>query len=224
MEKRYIRSIGALSEAELALLREKTVFTAGCGGLGGHIIDMLLRLGVGEICVCDGDCFEDSNLNRQLLSAETVFGKNKAETAAEHARRVNSSVRFTAYPVFLSEENAEVLIKGSDIVIDALDNIASRKALKKACDALNIPYIYGAVNRWTAQAAVSLPGDGLIDTLYPRPELPVDKSILAFTPALCASLQVSLCIRVLCGRSFEPGKVYFFDMEDMELQSFNISG
>ena len=49
MEERYIRNIGALTEQECAVLRTKTVFVAGCGGLGGYLIEMLLRLGVGMI-------------------------------------------------------------------------------------------------------------------------------------------------------------------------------
>lgn len=222
MEKRYIRNIGALSEAELDLLRTKKVFVAGCGGLGGHIIDMLLRIGVGEICVCDGDSFDESNLNRQLLSSEASLGKSKAETAAEYARNVNSSVRFVSYNTFLSEENADALVNGCDAVIDALDNIKSRKILKNACDRLSIPYIYGAVNRWTAQVAISMPDDGLIDILYPQTDIPVDKSILSFTVALCASLQVSLCIKLLCGKNVETGKVLYFDLGDMELEAFTI--
>ena len=224
MQQRYIRTIGALSEAELGLLRSKKVFVAGCGGLGGHVIDMLLRIGVGEIRVCDGDSFDETNLNSQLLANETSTGRSKAETAAEYARKVNSSVLFSADNVFLTEENAPSLIAGCDAVIDALDSIASRMALKKACDALKIPYIYGAVNRWTAQAAISMPNDGLIGILYPQADINVDKSILSFTVALCASVQVSLCVKLLCGRDVECGKVYYFDLEDMELHSFKLIG
>lgn len=69
MDERYIRNLGALTEEEYALLRSKTVFVAGCGGLGGYLIEMLLRIGVGEIRAADGDVFEASNLNRQLLSS-----------------------------------------------------------------------------------------------------------------------------------------------------------
>ena len=79
MEERYIRNLGALTEEECALLRTKTVFVAGCGGLGGYLIEMLLRLGVGTIRAADGDAFEASNLNRQLLSSPSALGKPKAE-------------------------------------------------------------------------------------------------------------------------------------------------
>ena len=83
MEERYIRNLGALTEQECALLHTKTVFVAGCGGLGGYLIEMLLRLGVGTIRAADGDAFEASNLNRQLLSSPQTLGQSKAEAAAE---------------------------------------------------------------------------------------------------------------------------------------------
>ena len=85
MEERYIRNIGALTEQECAHLRTRTVFVAGCGGLGGYLIEMLLRLGVGTIRAADGDTFEASNLNRQLLSSPSLLGMPKAEAAAARA-------------------------------------------------------------------------------------------------------------------------------------------
>ena len=62
MEQRYVRNLGALTASECGVLREKRIFVAGCGGLGGYLIESLLRLGVGGITVCDGDEFEPSNL------------------------------------------------------------------------------------------------------------------------------------------------------------------
>ena len=106
MDERYIRNLGALTEEECALLRTKTVFVAGCGGLGGYLIEMLLRIGVGEIRAADGDVFEASNLNRQLLSSPLSLGQSKAEAVAARAALVNPGVRFEAIPAFVTEENA----------------------------------------------------------------------------------------------------------------------
>ena len=112
MEERYIRNLGALTEQECAKLRTKTVFVAGCGGLGGYLIEMLLRLGVGAIRAADGDVFEASNLNRQLLSSTRNLGRSKAEAAQDRAAEVNPDVCFTAIPAFLTEENAlELMVK-----------------------------------------------------------------------------------------------------------------
>ena len=223
MENRYIRNIGAVTEAECALLKKKKIFVAGCGGLGGHIIDMLLRIGVREIRCADGDSFDESNLNRQLLSGEHNLGLFKALAAEVHAKAVNSSVVFRAEQRFITEENAEELIKGCDAVLDALDSIHARKILKSACDRLGIPYIYGAVQGWVAQAAVSLPGDGFLDKLYPRDDIAVtDKSILSFTPALCAALQTALCVKLLCGRDLSPGRLYYFNLDDFDFEVMNL--
>ena len=219
MEERYIRNLGALTEHECELLRSKKVFVAGCGGLGGHIIDMLLRVGVGAVTVADGDVFEQSNLNRQLLSGMDVLGASKAAAACAHAARVNPGVRFTAYSEFVTAENAAAMIAGCDAVMDALDSIAARRLLKAECDRQGIPYIHGAISGWMGQAAISLPGDGLLDILYPEGAAISGKSSLSFTPALCAALQCSLCVRLLCGRAVERGRLYCFDLLEPELDT-----
>ena len=219
MEERYIRNLGALTEAECALLREKTVLVAGCGGIGGYLIEMLLRLGVGEIRAADGDRFEASNLNRQLLSAPSLLGRSKAETAAERAASVNPDVRFISVPEFVTEANVDELVRGCDAVLDALDNIASRRLLAKACEKAQIPMIHGAICGWSAQAAVVLPGDGMMDRIYPEGAALKGKASLSFTPPFCAALQTALCVRLLTGREVEAGKLYIADLLDMEMDS-----
>ena len=219
MEERYIRNLGALSEAECAMLRAKTVLVAGCGGLGGYLIEMLLRLGVGEIRAADGDRFEASNLNRQLLSAPGLLGRGKAEVAAERAAAVNPDVRFVAVPEFVTERNAGQLVRGCDAVLDALDNIASRRILAQACSDAHIPLIHGAICGWTAQAAVIMPGDGMMTWIYPEGAALSSKTSLSFTPPFCAALQTALCVRLLTGREIETGRLYVADLLDMELQS-----
>ncbi|MBR4473927.1 MAG: HesA/MoeB/ThiF family protein [Oscillospiraceae bacterium] len=218
MEKRYIRNLGALSEEECSLLQKKTVLVAGCGGLGGYLIEMLLRLGVGEIRTADGDRFEASNLNRQLLSSPALLGRSKAEIAAERAAAVNPDVRFLAVPEFITEANVMRLIQGCDAVLDALDNIASRKLLAKACAEARIPLIHGAICGWSAQAAVVLPGDGMMDRIYPKGAALKSKASLSFTPPFCAALQTALCVRLLTGREIEAGKLYVADLLDMEME------
>ena len=218
MEERYIRNLGALTEKECALLREKTVLVAGCGGLGGYLIEMLLRLGLGEIRAADGDRFEASNLNRQLLSTQELLGKPKAEAAAERAAAVNPDVRFLAVPEFVTEANVRKLTQGCDAVLDALDNIASRNILAKACTEAQIPMIHGAICGWSAQAAIVMPGDGLMEQIYPKGAALTSKASLSFTPPFCAALQTALCVRLLTGREIEAGKLYIADLQDMELE------
>ncbi|MBQ8830069.1 MAG: HesA/MoeB/ThiF family protein [Oscillospiraceae bacterium] len=219
MDERYLRNLPALSEKECAILREKHVAVIGCGGLGGFIIELLARVGVGHIKCVDGDVFEKSNLNRQLLSNMSVLGSIKAQAAVERVAVVNPDVKAAAVCEFLTEKNAAAIIEGYDAVFDALDNIDARRTLAKACAEVEVPYIYGAVGGWVAQAAVSMPGDGLVEMLYPEGTEVKNKSVLSFTPAFCAAMQASLGVKLLAGRKVETGKIYYFDLLNQEFET-----
>ena len=216
MEPRYQRNIPSLSESECAVLQSKHVLVVGCGGLGGHIIDQLSRIGIGSLRVVDGDVFEESNLNRQLLSSVPLLGKAKAAAAVGHVHQINPGVAVEAVTEFMTADNAPALLAGCDIAMDALDNISSRKVLASACAEAGIPYVYGAIHGWVAQAGISLPGDQLIEKLFPEEIQLHNQSVLSFTPALCASMQVSLCVKLLTGRPVEAGTVHYFDLLNQE--------
>lgn len=212
MEAAFVRNLGALTGEECGLLAKKRVFVAGCGGLGGHLIELLTRLGVGEIIAADGDVFEESNLNRQLLSARSTLGRSKALAAKTRAEDINPNIKFTAVHAFLDEKNTPGMIAGCDAVLDGLDSIPARKLLAAACTQAGIPLVYGAIRGWVAQTAISMPGDGLMDLLYPVDVPLEDKSVLSFTPALCAALQVSLCVKLLLCRPVKTGVLHYVDL------------
>ena len=223
METRYDRNIPALTEQECALLRTKKVAVIGCGGLGGYLIEYLSRIGIGAIRAVDGDVFDETNLNRQLLSDCAAIGNSKAEAAAARVRLVNPEITVEAIPVFLKEENAAELISGCEAVLDALDSIPARKTLARACAAAGIPYVYGSISGWIAQAGISMPGDGMMDILYPDSTRIRDKSVLSFTPALCASMQAALCVKWLTGRSVDTGTLYYFDLLNQEFETIPLA-
>lgn len=219
MDLRYSRNIPALTEEECLTLQQKRVLVVGCGGLGGHIIDQLARIGVGFLRLADGDVFEETNLNRQLLSRVPLLGVSKAKTAADHVAEVNPLVTTDTVEAFMTADNVRTLIADCDIVMDALDNIPSRRILAQACSDAGIPYVYGAIQGWIAQAAVSMPGDGLIAALFPEEVEIRDKSVLSFTPALCAAMQCALGVKLLAGRPVETGTILYFDLLNQEFET-----
>ena len=223
MDSRYARNIPALTEAECALLRTKKVAVIGCGGLGGYLMEYLARIGVGAIRAVDGDVFEESNLNRQILSETSLLGTGKAKAAAARVQKINPDVETESIHVFLDESNALSLISGCDAVLDGLDSIPARKVLAYACAEAGIPYIYGAISGWVAQAAISLPGDQLMDRLYPETVEIRDKSVLSFTPALCAAMQSALCVKLLVGRPVKTGTLCYFDLLDQEFEEIPLT-
>ena len=67
-----------------------------------------------------------------------------------------------------------------------------------------------------------MPGDGLIRKLFPEEIRIRDKSVLSFTPALCASMQTALCVKLLTGRPVETGIVYYSDLLNQEFETIPI--
>lgn len=218
MEERYARNIPSLSVEECACLLKKKVAVIGCGGLGGHLVELMARIGIGELVVVDGDTFDTSNLNRQLLATCDGIGCSKAAAAEKRVHSINPDITVHVYPVMLTKDNADTLISGCDAVLDGLDNISSRKILKQASGKAGIPYIFGAISGWVSQAAISLPEDHLIEMLYPENTIIHDKSALSFTPALCASMQTALCVKLLTGRPVQTGTIYYFDLLNQEYE------
>ena len=133
MDARYIRNLGAITEADCSLLRQKTVLVVGCGGLGGYLMEYLARIGIGTIRCVDGDVFDETNLNRQILATTDTLGKSKVQAAAERLQAVNPDVSVQPVCAFLDSSNAKEFVQGCDMVLDALDNIPSRKILADAC-------------------------------------------------------------------------------------------
>ena len=220
MQERYIRNLGPLTEEECLLLRQRRVFLAGCGGLGGYLLEHLLRAGVGAITVCDGDTIVPSNLNRQLLADMESLGRSKTEAACARAALVNPEAAVEARPVFLTADNALGLIAGHDLALDALDSPAARRILASACRQAGIPLVHGAIRGWYAQAAVILPDSGMMEQLYPAdaPAAP-DQGSLSPTVGLCAAIQAGEAVKLLCGRpSPLAGRLLWEDLEEQEYQ------
>jgi molybdopterin/thiamine biosynthesis adenylyltransferase len=203
MLARYSRNIATLSIEENESLSQRKVCVIGCGGLGGYIIEMLGRLGIGHITAVDGDVFEESNLNRQLLSDVEVLGSKKALIAQQRMSKVNPLVTVTAVTERLTKANGKHILNGADVVVDALDNIESRLILEALCEELNIPLVHGAIAGWYGQVSTVLPGDKLLSRFYAAKDLQGAEKIYgnpSFTPALVASIEVSEVLKLLVGR------------------------
>jgi molybdopterin/thiamine biosynthesis adenylyltransferase len=168
--RRYARNFKAFSLEDQTKLLRSTVAVVGLGGLGGGVVEILARIGVGSLILMDGDVFDDTNLNRQLLSSHGVLGVSKAETAARRAREVNGSVDVVYHKVFLEMQNAEELLSGADAVVDCLDNVSARFAVEKAAKRLKIPMISAAVAGATGQLTVIFPENEGLCLIYGSPE------------------------------------------------------
>lgn len=203
MLERYSRNVSSLSEEENESLKDYKVCVAGCGGLGGYVIEMLGRLGISHITAIDGDCFDESNLNRQVLSDVESLGVKKALKARERMEKVNPLIEVVPITEKITELNGREILKDADVVVDALDSIETRLMLESLCEELKLPLVHGAIGGWYGEVTTILPGDGTLKQLYGgKNTRGIEKKLgnPSFTPALVASIEVSEVVKLLIKR------------------------
>ncbi len=227
LPSRYQRNRTTFSIADQLRFRRARVAVVGCGGIGGYVVEGLARIGVGTIVAVDPDHFEESNLNRQLLSTIATLGMAKAEAAANRVAAINPAVTVVARRERLTSENGARLLEGCAVVVDALDSIVARRELQSVCGALGAPMIHGAIAGWYGQLCDAFPGDAALERLYSSGEGPGEQIRLgnpSFTPMAAAAFQVAEVCKILVGQGAPlRGRALMIDMSEGEVEAIALA-
>ncbi|MEW5943956.1 MAG: tRNA cyclic N6-threonylcarbamoyladenosine(37) synthase TcdA [Pseudomonadota bacterium] len=121
-------------EAAFARFRGAHVCVIGIGGVGSWAAEALARSAIGRITLVDLDNVCVSNVNRQVHALDHEFGKAKVAAMAGRIRAINPECAVTEIEDFVGEENLdEILGRGYDYVIDAIDGVKAKAALIAWC-------------------------------------------------------------------------------------------
>lgn len=204
--ERYVRNMKLLTLEDQARLLESKVAVVGLGGLGGGVVEILARTGIGSLTLVDGDVFEDSNLNRQFLSLAQRLGMPKADAALERVRSVNPSIRAVSQLEFMDSENISRILQDCHLVVDCLDNIRTRMLLEKGAKASGIPMVSAAVAGLAGQITTIFPEDPGLKLIFGEEPAGSGKgaeATLGCLPqavTLLSSLECAEVIKILLGK------------------------
>jgi len=211
-------------------LKKVKVCVVGAGGLGSPILTQLASMGVGTLRVVDRDVVETSNLQRQHLYGMHQLGLPKVEAAEDRLRQLNPFIEVEPLPLSVTPGNAESLIEGADVVVDALDSMAARYAVNRACQRTETPFVHGAVIMQVGTASTIIPGEtaclecfqgGIDDADLPSCAVQgVHPSVIG----LIASVQVSETIRLLLGEQpVLANKLLFADLKELSIEKVQLA-
>ena len=217
---RYDRQImyPAFGEEGQRKLKQSHVLIAGVGGLGSPVAIYLACAGVGKLTVVDSDAVELSNLNRQILHWEADIGQQKVISATRKLKKLNSTVELNSRAVKITAENFSGLLQGVDLVMDCMDNMATRFMLNEGCFKAGIPLIHGGIYGMMGEITTIIPGrTPCFECIFPPDvEGKTPFPVFGFTPALIASLQVMEAIKLLAGfGELLTGKMLYVRGEEM---------
>lgn len=223
----WVRSAHSIDGAAQERLARARVAVVGAGGLGGYAIELLARMGVGFLRVVDGDAFEETNMNRQLLAEPATLGRSKAQVAQERLARIAPWCVVDARAVFVDAGNAAALLGGVDVVLDCLGGVDARLVVHAACAAASVPVVAAAVAGWTVVVGSQLPGKPGISLLWADPsaaDAEGQLGSLAPAVAMAASLQAAEAVQYLTTSRLElAGKVLHADLGTWAFSIYHMS-
>ena len=210
-------------------LKDSSVCVVGLGGLGSPVAMQLASLGVGHLRFVDSDVVEISNLQRQNLYGVGQVGLAKVEAASQRVSEINPFIEVEPVPLAVNTLNAGDLIKGCDVVVGALDRMAPRYALNRACVEQETPLIHGAAITYLGNATTIIPSEtaclecfqgGVDDSDLPS------CAIVGVHPSIVnivGSVMVSETARLLT--DIDPvlaDRLLFMDLEDLSFESIRL--
>lgn len=220
MEKRYQKNLGIMSEKQLHTIQSLRVVVVGCGGIGGHISNHLVRLGVTQLILVDFDTFEESNLNRQLFCTESSIGRFKTEVVQEELSRINSSCQVTVITSKIEDVSPDKFAS-VDVIFDAVDTPKTKVYLSKLATISNTLLLHGACAGWYGQVAIITPGSTLIQDLYDKQKIGIEQSLSnqSFMPSITASCMISEWIQYIIDPSHTANQLLLIDLHNKILST-----
>ena len=139
---RFSRLRKVIGEDAVNLLHDKTVLVLGCGGVGGYVLEALVRSNIGRVIIVDYDVVAESNINRQIIALESTIGLKKVDVLEKRLKDINSNCEIIKIDKFIDEENIlELFNYEIDFFVDACDTVRTKKAAILQCLSKKIKFI-----------------------------------------------------------------------------------
>ena len=207
------------------------VLLLGAGGLGSPAALYLAAAGVGTLGVVDADVVDESNLQRQVLHGLDRVGVSKVESGVQTIKNLNPDVNVIPFAERLTRENVDrIFDQDWDVIVDGLDNFATRYLVNDASVWKNIPVVHGSIFRFDGQVTTFWPRRGpCYRCLYPEPPPPhlapscAEAGVLGVLPGAIGTMQATEAVKILMERG-EPlvGRLLQYDSLQMTFRTFKL--
>ena len=142
MKEQFSRTAQLLGNENVEKLFDKHVIVFGVGGVGGYVVEALVRSGVGNISIVDNDVVNESNINRQIIALHSTIGMQKVEVLKNRILDINPDCQvFVHNQFFLPENSNDFDFSIYDYVVDAVDTVTAKIEIIKKSKESNVPVI-----------------------------------------------------------------------------------
>lgn len=208
-------------------LKNARVLVIGAGGLGSPLLTYLVAAGVGQIILVDDDVVSLGNLQRQILYGTKDLGLKKVFLAQSRINDIYPDSEVICHDFRLNPENADELIRATDVVVDCTDNYKTRALLGAKTREHAIPLVFASVLNYEAQVTVfNYQGGPCLADLFP--ELPPDGlfteneiGLMGVLPGVAGTLQANEVLKIIVGHGeVLSGKLLVFSLLENRFNVF----
>ncbi len=153
MLNQFSRTQLLLGEDGMSALAKAKVAVFGIGGVGGYVVEALVRSGVGSFVLVDDDKVCLTNLNRQIIATRKTVGQYKVDVMRDRILEINPDAQVEVRKCFYLPENAhEFDFSEYSYVVDAVDTVTAKLEIIMRAKECNVPVIscMGAGNKLDA--------------------------------------------------------------------------
>ena len=137
-----MRTRAILGDNAMDKLKSSRVCIFGIGGVGGYALEALVRTGIGEVDIIDGDTVNITNLNRQIIATEATVNMAKTDAAKERMLSINPELKINTHNFFYGEDTENTIdFTVFDYVVDAIDDVKAKTLIAVKCKEANVPLI-----------------------------------------------------------------------------------
>lgn len=131
-----------IGKENIEKIQKQNILVIGLGGVGGYVIESLIRSGILNVTIVDFDRVDKTNLNRQILSLNSTLGEYKVNVCYDRIKDINKDCNVKVMCEFINEDNIDLLFKDNyTYIIDCCDFIPCKKLIIKNCISKKIPFI-----------------------------------------------------------------------------------
>lgn len=206
------------------VVRNATILVVGAGALGNEVLKNLALMGIGNVLIADFDTIEDSNLSRSVLFRSSDRGRRKVDAAAERVKELNPDVNVKTWHGDINHEMGLGVFRHVDAIVGCLDNREARLSIDRFSQAVNRPWVDGAIQELMGIVRVFWPGRGanyectlndhdyqMISLRYSCPLLARENILQGKVPttptsaSIVAAFQTQEALKLIHDMEVEPG-------------------
>jgi len=151
-------ALPGLTETRQQKLFDAHVLILGLNAVGSNCAKNLAQAGVGRITIIDPGRVQIADLSSHGIFSAADVGRPKVEALKQHLQQLNAELKIDSCFYKFDAHNAEELLAGADLTVEALDSWQDKLLASDCCMRTRRPLIHSGLMLFSFHVFSMIPG------------------------------------------------------------------